>query len=429
MRDDQQPMKVVLPDGARDLVRPDAVHRDIYNNPAVFELEKSRIFERTWVYVAHESEIPNTGDFKSTRVGLEPVIVARRDDASIGVMANRCRHRAATVCQVPSGNVRSFRCMYHGWTFGLDGQLTAAPYPDGYGELDPIDMGLESPWKVESYRGFVFVNRDPESDSLLEHLGAATEYIDSYVEHVPGHAIRVAPDAQRLVYDHNWKMQLENSLDGYHANFVHKSFFSIMQERTKTTTQYVTAKRAADSVGLGNGHAVIDQRHVAAESLLNRLQTLPGAPPPDANLDEFLGIRNGKAVYEATAGPGFNLAIFPNLVLIGVQIREILPLTPSSTEIVLRPLLAEGVPDIVNQFRLRYHELFYGPFGFGQPDDLEIFDRVGAGLTAGTDPWVRLDRGLNRETQKGDERRADITDETPQREQYRMWQRLMEVSS
>src|ERR1035438_9736068 len=106
-----------------DLVKGDRVHRSIYLDEQVFRDELERIFYTTWVYVGHESEVRQVGDYKTTYIGLQPVIVARHDDNQIYVMFNRCTHRAATVCQEHSGNAKVFRCEYHGWLFRNNGEL------------------------------------------------------------------------------------------------------------------------------------------------------------------------------------------------------------------------------------------------------------------------------------------------------------------
>jgi phenylpropionate dioxygenase-like ring-hydroxylating dioxygenase large terminal subunit len=409
-----------------DLVREDAVHRDIYLDGDVFATEMERIFMHTWVYVGHESEIQEPGDYKTTTVGLTPVIVSRSRDGQIHVLVNRCRHRGATVCQWAKGNSSSFRCRFHGWTYDQSGELKGLAYPEGYDGLDKSKLGLYRAPVVASYRGLIFASFDEDVPPLGEHLGAAVEFIDKFLDHVPGHELYAIKDSHRLTFTANWKTQLENSLDGYHANFVHSSFLSLMQQRTSAPTQYTTGKWLTDSVALGNGHGMLDQRVAAGPSLRRRLDTLPGAPESGADLDQFFGIENAGTLYDATPGPGFNLAIFPNLALVGIHIREIHPVSVDQTEVVLRPMLAKGAPPALNNMRLRYHELFYGPAGFGQPDDLEMFERVRRGIEQGQDPWIRLDRGMHREeVVSGERRRGDITDETPQRGQYRHWRELM----
>jgi hypothetical protein len=128
---------------------------------------------------------------------------------------------------------------------------------------------------------------------------------------------------------------------------------------------------------------------------------------------------------DGLAGPGINIGIFPNLQLIGIHIRRIEPISVDRTVVTVRPLLLADGPPEFNELRLRYHELFYGPAGFGQPDDVEMFARVDAGLDDEVDEWVRLDRGMTQEEDQGGVRVGNVTDETPMRAQYREWLRLM----
>ena len=112
------------------LVRDDGVRREIYRDPAVFALEMERIFKRTWVFMAHESELAAAGDYLTMRIGAEPVVVVRGEDGEVRVLVNRCRHRGAVVCERAAGNAKSFRCQYHGWTYRNDGQLVGVPFPE-----------------------------------------------------------------------------------------------------------------------------------------------------------------------------------------------------------------------------------------------------------------------------------------------------------
>ena len=117
----------------KDLVQPDRVHRAVYTDPAVFELEMERLFGRAWLIVGHESQVRQPGDFFTTRLGREPVIVIRHtNDGSVRALVNRCAHRGARVCEAAGGNARQLVCPYHGWTYGSDGTLRSVPVPDGY---------------------------------------------------------------------------------------------------------------------------------------------------------------------------------------------------------------------------------------------------------------------------------------------------------
>jgi benzoate/toluate 1,2-dioxygenase subunit alpha len=409
------------------MVEPGRVRRDIYLDEKLFDLEMERIFLHTWVYVGHESEIALPGDYKTTTIGAEPVILSRSRQGEIRVLVNRCRHKGASVCQRASGNASSFRCHYHGWTYDASGKLVGVSFPDGYENLDKEALSLASAPKVESYRGLIFASFDEDVPALVDWLAGARKYIDMFVDHVPGHELEVTRSAHRLTYRGNWKLQMENGLDGYHANFTHESFFSLMQRRTAQASRYISPAHTSDSVALGNGHSLLDQRAAATGALTRRLATLPGAPAEDnTDYDAFFGTPNAEALYKATPGPVFNLGVFPNLQLIGIQIREIRPVSVSETEVILRPTLGVGLPAQFNRLRLRYHELFYGPAGFGQPDDIEMFERVSVGIASHQDDWLNMDRGMGRRRvdDQGNER-ADITDETPQRSQYAQWLKMM----
>src|SRR2546422_9289342 len=109
------------------LVKEDAVHRRVYTDPEVFAEEMRRIFGRTWVFIGHESEVPNPGDFKTDEIAGQPIIMVRHSDGDIHVLFNRCMHRGAVVCELASGNTSYFRCPYHAWSYKTNGELALVP--------------------------------------------------------------------------------------------------------------------------------------------------------------------------------------------------------------------------------------------------------------------------------------------------------------
>src|SRR5690606_29923199 len=113
------------------LIEPDRVHRSVYADPAIFELEMSRIFGRAWLVLGHESQVVNPGDYFTTRMGREPVIVVRKENFEIGVLINRCSHRGSMVCAEGRGNTERFVCPYHGWSYNSSGKLKAVPFSTG----------------------------------------------------------------------------------------------------------------------------------------------------------------------------------------------------------------------------------------------------------------------------------------------------------
>ncbi|RYF50121.1 MAG: aromatic ring-hydroxylating dioxygenase subunit alpha, partial [Comamonadaceae bacterium] len=197
----------------------------IYRDSSIFEKEMTSVFGRTWVYIAHESEIPSGGDYKTAYIGQQPVIVSRSsDDNSISVMFNRCRHRGSAVCQQEFGNSNFFRCAYHGWTYSSSGRLIGVPFDDGYGEsFDKTSMGLSHVAAVQSYRGFIFATLAGDIDDLETYLGHARQYLDFIADLGNGGGIELTSHAHKLVYHGNWKLQIENTIDPYHFSFTHQS--------------------------------------------------------------------------------------------------------------------------------------------------------------------------------------------------------------
>lgn len=404
-------------------VRPDRVHRHAYLDEQLFTEELDRIFYRTWIYVGHESELANPGDYKTTMIGRQPVIVARDGLGEIHVLMNRCTHRAATVCQAASGNSAYFRCEYHGWTFRNNGELVAPTFSSGYDPADfsPADFALARAPRVDRYRGLIFASLARGGESLREHLGGAVEYIDLAVDLAPAGSIRLGAGTHRYSYRGNWKMQSENGVDGYHPNFVHRAFF----ETSGLGSSLFGPGSTGRAGSIGRGHAVLDFRSMMAPLMRQKLATGEGQRIL-GRLTERLGDRDrATEVFLANGTQGFNLLIFPNLQIIGCQLRVIHPRAVGYTEVDLHPYLHEGATDEENTARLRVHEAFYGPSGGGGPDDVEMFDRVAQGLAVREVEWLPLVRGLRREVVDGEARWGHVTDEQPQRGFYQRWLELM----
>jgi phenylpropionate dioxygenase-like ring-hydroxylating dioxygenase large terminal subunit len=402
------------------------VHRMAYTDPRVFEAEMDRIFRTTWVYVAHECELQAPGDYKTTTIGTEPVIVARADDGQLQVLSNRCRHRGASVCQARTGNARFFRCEYHGWTYRNNGQLVGVTYGEGYGEeLDKNALGLARVPRVESYRGFVFASFNEQAPPLVDHLAGAREYLDLFIDQADGSDFEAVHGAQEINYAGNWKFQLENGCDGYHPNFTHRSFFAMMAGHgDKNSGKYMGSKAPALARGLGNGHGVLDQRASSGTHYADRVKLSPGAGPLIAALEEKYTPEELTRHLSNASSVGFNLTVFPNLQLIGTHIREIIPQAADSTTVRYTLLTIKEHPAELNRLRMRAHELFYTAAGFGVPDDGEMFLRLEAGLGSQVD-WLLLSRGTGREHVTGQVTDGHITDEVPQRSAWTRWLTLM----
>src|SRR5918999_442467 len=192
------------------LVSHDRVAGRLYTDPEIFEQEMTRIFETTWIWVAHDSELPKPGTFKSTYVGRQPVIVTRDRKGNVRTLLNRCRHRGASLCERPRGEANGFTCPYHAWSYGLDGRLRGIPYPDGYeGVMEKRDLSLRT-LRTESYGGMIFASYNDDVEPLEDFLGDARQWIDLFMKQGGGYPIKVLGRHQ-FTFKGNWKIQLENT--------------------------------------------------------------------------------------------------------------------------------------------------------------------------------------------------------------------------
>jgi len=396
----------------------------VQNDPEVFRLEMERIFGRTWVYVAHESEIAQPGDYRTAVLGTEPIIISRGDDGEIHAVYNRCMHRGAVVCRTERGHSNHFRCPYHNWVYRKDGTLVGMAQRSGYGEnFDSSQLDLLQVPRVETYRGLIFACKDPDVIPLVDRLGPARWYIDQWANRSPLGRLTLAEGVHRYEYPGNWKFQLENGVDGYHGNYVHESFVKILDRSGERDRGSIA--RTRNTVGERNFAKGLPH----GDALLERADGMIGT-------FDYAGIdRYRNAIVEAHGSEALediltqrNILIFPNLYLFESHIRVMRPVSATRTIVDQFPTWLEGIDDAINIARLREHERFFGPSSFGATDDIEIFLLNQTGVSAPSPRWLDFSRGLEREAVQGEERVGHSTDEVPQRSMYREWFRLMSAA-
>jgi benzoate/toluate 1,2-dioxygenase alpha subunit len=407
------------------------VHGSVYTSEDIFRAEMNDVFGKCWVFVGHESEIAQPGDFKTSYIGLRPVVLSRDEDGGINVFLNRCRHRGSALCREEAGSVKRFQCPYHGWVYGLDGSLQGiAKHKGGYpDDIDKSQLGLMRVPRMENYRGMIFCNMDPDAIPFLDYLGEAKPFLDTHLDRSPTGEVEVVHGAHRTEYRGNWKFQAENSTDGYHGDIVHESFFKLVAEfgnkggqhgaYTQGDLDEIFAHRMTGrTLGFENGHGIWESPLTpdAAENLKRG--------PFKDYVDWLEDAYGTQRMHEMLNS--MNLLIFPSIAILHGQFRVIRPISVDRTEVAIHFFKLKGASEAYNDFRLSGYQRFFGPASFGSPDDVEIFAFNQTGLQAEEVEWLLLSRGMGRETADDQGVRvAESTDETPQRSFHRAWKERM----
>lgn len=429
-----------------ELVQEDRVHRLIYTDPAIFDAEMTQIFGGTWVYLAHESQLPNANDFIRARLGLRPLILTRDQHGKIRALYNRCTHRGTTICRQDKGNSGSFQCPYHGWNFLNTGKLRGVPWPDGYAErpFQNDKFNLAQVPRVESYRGFIFGTLNLDAPTLGEHLGPIRKPIDEWVDRNPGGKIVVC-EANRLKYKGNWKLAYDNSGDGYHVVFSHRSLIQtenrFADEATEKGMSYYQTSPDEQPIYIqymGNGHHFKDKRPVL-ERRPGGLWAIESLHPGMEHVQQKLRARYGEdaeAMLDLAGSEPVNINVFPNLSLLGNHIQVFQPVAFDETDTIwygtriedVDGTLGEEVLADINALRMRTQEGFPN---FGEVDDVANFEQIQRGLAAPEDQWVYMNRGHGIpgriQTLADGTLKGPATDELFMREYIQEWKRLMKA--
>ncbi|MEM8748060.1 MAG: aromatic ring-hydroxylating dioxygenase subunit alpha [Actinomycetota bacterium] len=409
------------PDELSALMRPGSVHRRIYTDPAIFELERTRVFAGGWSYVGHESELPDVGDYIAATVGGRPVIVTRDTDGHIHAVLNRCTHRGAVLTVERRGCAKRFTCPYHGWTFANDGRCVAVPFPRGHPAEDRSGFDLGR-LELDSHRGFLFATLADEPESLHAWLGHARPYLDAIVDRQPGGDVLVVPTAIRLEYAGNWKLAWDNAADGLHATFAHRSYNALgASDDVETVLARDPGSTPMVAKALGHGHMVVDQRPGIPAGPWSTMRNTPFREI----FEDAVHDRGAADQLDLATGSMVNLSLFPNLIFVGNQLLVVEPLAVDRTRLTMHLMLAPGAAPEIDQLRLRVDEDFVS---FGTPDDLEMFERVQEGLAIPEMEWIDVSRGLVDGADESDEDgvvSGPITSEAPQRGYLRRYLEML----
>ena len=193
-----------------------------YRDPDLAELEQERIFARSWQLVGHASQLANPGDYLTGSAGVQPVLVLRADDGQLRAFRNVCRHRGSRLLNGSGQCGQAIRCLYHGWTYRLDGQLIGVPEGRSIADLDKAQLGL-FPARVETICGLVFVNLDIHAQPLAEQVAGLPERLAPY--NIAG----LKPSGEwHNTQPANWKIVIDNYNEGYHVPIAHPGLMRLL---------------------------------------------------------------------------------------------------------------------------------------------------------------------------------------------------------
>lgn len=362
-----------IPTRIADLVLDDRFSSRVFTEPGIFEAELELIWRRLWIYVGHESEVPQAGDSVRRTMGLDSVRLARSENGDVGV-------------------------------------VTAG--------------GKPAP-RVASYRGFYFASLATEGITLEEHLGAAAHYIDRFCDLSPSGRVALTRSDLKTRYDANWKLVLDNAVDGYHPVFLHQAMFK--SYRGSVPEWYADEGKVYNG-SLGRGHAILD---FAEQNVISRGGVMAGVAAAvkdrvEQEYVEALSARLGPERARTLTDQGYsNVSIWPNLLLIQQDVRTVEPLSVGVSVVYNKAAMLEGAPEELNLARIRQESRAYGPAGTVTPDDFEIFERCQRAFATAAPDWMLLSRGSWREQAEGDVLRGRATDEVGHRGIWQHYRNVM----
>ena len=386
------------------------VDRIIFSDPEIYKMEMERIFARAWSFICHESQIPRVGDFFQTYIGEDRILAVRDKSGAVSVLLNTCRHRGNAVCRAEQGNAKVFTCPYHGWSYGLDGELVGVPgQRDFYrNDLDKKEWGLARAAQVTSYRGFVFANLDPAAIPLDEYLGDVGRIgLDFIAERGD---VEVIDGIQKNVVACNWKLAVDNLYDWYHPVVSHRSairsgVFPRLQDEEVAfapMSQMVMLGEYGHGVG---GPMIPDDVMAEVRAHLDD----PDAATSLARLSIEPWRFRAKA-HEALGPHGIRSrghpSIFPNvwITLNGAQLCLRIPRGPMTTELWWFTFANKNATAEQRRALVRITTHMFGPAGLLEQDDGENWDQC----TRGTIGPVARRYPLNFAMGRGRDRVRDV---------------------
>jgi phenylpropionate dioxygenase-like ring-hydroxylating dioxygenase large terminal subunit len=423
------------------LVQDDQVHRDVYIDQEVFELEMEQLWPNTWIYVGHVSQVPRAGDYATADIATRPVMMVRHEDGSVRVLMNRCAHKGSKVVSAPSGNTgKFFRCPYHGWAYNTDGSIRAIPLKNGYEGTRVMECdagkGLVNLRNLEIYRGFVFVRLADRGPGFKEYFGESLSSIDNMADRSPEGELEITGGVLRYLHNCNWKMFIENLNDTMHPMVVHESSAGTAKKlwegqpadlpkpmAVEQFVPFVSDYKFFDEMGvrvLANGHGWSGAKF----SIHSNYAPIPG-------YDELMvAVYGEQRAHEILGTVRHNTVYYPSLTIKGAitAIRVARPLAADKTLIESWTFRLKGAPDKLLQRTVMYTRLINSPMSVVGHDDLHAYRSIQEGLHASGNEWVSLHRDFDPAEIGQTDLTTKGTSEISMRNQFRAWKKYMTLN-
>ena len=425
----------------RALVQDDQVHRDVYVDPELFSLEMSELWANTWIYVGHTSQVPNAGDFYTTNVASQPVVMVRHDDASVRVLFNRCAHKGTKIVTDTAGNVGAFfRCPYHAWSYRTDGSLLAIPRRAGYDgtrmTAGPAGAGMGAVKNVEIYRGFVFARLSEQGPGFREYFGESLSSIDNMADRSPEGELEIAGGCLRYLHNCNWKMYVENLNDAMHPMVAHESSAGTAKRLWEGQPADMPKPMAIEQfVPFVSGYDFFDKMGVRVfdngHSYTGVNFSIHSAYAAMPEYEDALVHRYGETrARDILATARHNTVYYPSLTIKGAiqSIRVARPMAADKTLIESWTFRLKGAPEALLRRTVMYTRLINSPMSVVGHDDLHAYRSIQEGLVANGNEWVSLHRDFD----PGEIGATDLSvsglSEISMRNQFRAWSKYMTLN-
>lgn len=343
----------------------------IFADRDVYEQELKTVWQKTWVFLAHDSMLPKKGDFLQTYIGEDPVIVVRNKEGGISAFLNQCRHRGMRICRADRGKAKSFMCSFHGWAYDLNGDLISIPhesnaYPDG---IDKSRLSAIKVPRIENYKGFIFGSWDETIPPFEEYLGNAKYYFDGYVDRYTNGMEAIA--VHKWVLPANWKFNVEQpTSDMQHSEISHVSAVEALASGSDTFDRTTGRKKIPEGrqflAPYGHGGAFFGKRDAEIPNTAPALIDWENTVREDIvdRLGEFREVRG-------------HMNVFPNFMLLGNNtFRVTHPRGPEEMEIWSWAFVPKDAPEEVkNSIRVDVMRTF-SPGGMFEQDDAENWEEM-----------------------------------------------------